>query len=350
MHPQEIRVRRQHNQLLVNSTETDPAAVVAHMAAMQAQEYAMAKWAIALRMENGTDEVVEKAFNDGRILRTHTMRPTWHFIANEDIRWMLDITAPRVIAVNAFMYRKLGLDDTVFAKSFRVLEKILEGNNYLTRDAIKQELAAQKIGGDGMRIAHIMMQAELTGLVCSGPRDGNQFTYALIDERAPKAKKLSAEESLRELCSRYFGSRGPATLKDFTTWSGLTVKQAKEGIALIEEDLKKTVADGTDYYFTGDAPKSRKKLNYLMPDYDEYGMAYKDRSVLIDPASGGNKSHFDRVVIIDGMTGGTWRRTIKKEAVELELQLFQPHKVTDAAVKQAVADYAAFLGKKVRIM
>lgn len=351
MSPQEIRLRRLSGQHLLTPHLTNAAGVVTSMAAIQAQEYAMAKWALALRMKgNATDAEIEADFNEGRILRTHTMRPTWHFIANEDIRWMLDITAPRVMAVNKFMYKKLGLDEKIFSESFAIIEKVLEGSNYLTREEIKTILDGKGLGGDGMHMAHIMMEAELEGIVCSGPRIGNHFTYALIDERAPKARKLSREEGLKELSQRYFTTRGPASVQDFTNWSGLTVKDAREAMAMIERDLDRFTYDGIDYYFTGEKPASRKKMNFLMPDYDEYGMSYKDRSVLLNPESGGNKRQFDRVVIVDGMIAGTWRRTLKKDMVQIELQLFPPHKITDKAVEGLLGDYAKFLGKKIEVI
>lgn len=259
MTPKEIRLRRLYNQQVLAPSLNDPAQVVAHMAAMQAQEYAHAKWAIALRTAGTvTDEDIETLFNGGKILRTHMLRPTWHFVAPQDIRWMLELTAPRVNAVNAFTYRKYGLDDKLFSKSNSVIEKLLRDHNYLTRDAIKDELRKGGIEGDGTMMSAIMMKAELDGLICSGPRIGNQFTYALLEERVPPAKKLTKEEALKELTLRYFTSRGPATIKDYTTWSGLTVKEAKEGVAL-NPDLDKVVIEGAEYYFTGDVPKVKKR-------------------------------------------------------------------------------------------
>lgn len=350
MTPQEIRLRRQYSQKLQGSDFTHPEQVVEYLGAMQAQEYAMAKWAIALRMKNAvTDHDIEKAFNDGDILRTHLLRPTWHFVARDDIRWMLDIAAPRVIANNGSMYRKYGLDDKVFSKCFMVMEKMLRDNNYTTRDAIRAELAKINIEGDSVFMSGIMMQAELTGLICSGPRQGNQFTYALIGERAPKAKILNREEALRELCLRYFTTRGPASVKDFTTWSGLTVKDARDGINLIDDAVVKETIDGTDYYFSPDVPSGRKEMSFLMPDYDEYGIAYKDRSALNNPKIKVVKTVFDRVIIIDGTIAGTWRRTLQKDNVLLEIQLFEPYTASDKTIVAAIDKYGKFLGKKVEL-
>jgi hypothetical protein len=194
-----------------------------------------------------------------------------------------------------------------------------------------------------------MMQAELTGLICSGPRHGNQFTYALIDERAPNAKHLSREEALHELCLRYFTTRGPASVKDFTVWSGLTVKDAKEGLALIDKEVESENIDGTLYYFPESKFSHHKEISFLMPDYDEYGISYKDRSVLNNPEAIQTKTIFDRVIIANGMIAGTWKRTIQKDVVGIELDLFKPYTPTDKPIAAAIKSYAVFLDKKPQI-
>ena len=166
----------------------EPADVVGWLAAVQAQDYAGAKWALGLRLQGATDDEVERAFADGAVLRTHLMRPTWHFVTPADIRWLLALTAPRVHAANAFMYRKLELDSRRFQESRAALTRALRGDEHLTRDELRGVL--QKAGvaaDDGMRLAYLMMHAELDGVVCSGARRGKQFTYALMDARAPHA-------------------------------------------------------------------------------------------------------------------------------------------------------------------
>ncbi len=200
--------------------------------------------------------------------------------------------------------------------------------------------------GDGVRMSIFMMEAELAALVCSGPRQGNQFTYALLEERAPEVKPLSREEALSLFTCRYFRSRGPASVKDFTTWSGLTVKEAKEGIAMMGKALEKTVIDDTDYYFIDDMPTLPKngQVTFLMADYDEYGMGYKNRSVLRNPKAV-EKTMFDRLVIVDGMVSGSWKRTIQKDKVLIDIQDFGHQKVSKA-VLAAIEKYAAFLGKQ----
>src|SRR5687767_917155 len=189
--------------------------MVQWLCAIQAQEFAQTKWALGLRVPRTKDDDIEKEFAEGKIIRTHLLRPTWHFVAAPDIRWLLALTAPRVHAVNAFMYRQLELDGLIFKRCNHILIKTLQGDKQFTRDAINEVFQKNKIIARGHRLSYIMMQAELSGIICSGARQGNQFTYALLDERVERTNSLNKEEGLAELTKRYFLSRGPATLKDF---------------------------------------------------------------------------------------------------------------------------------------
>ena len=182
--PTQLLTARLRNQQLVGSTRRKPDQVVSWLCAMQAQDYPAAKWAIGLRAPGCQDADVEQAFNDGLILRTHVLRPTWHFVAPEDIRWLLALSAPRLHAANAYYYRQAGLDAKMFAKSCAMIHRVLEGGKTLTRAEIAVYLKRAKVPADGLKLAYVMMHAELEGVICSGPRRGKQFTYALLDERA----------------------------------------------------------------------------------------------------------------------------------------------------------------------
>jgi len=225
---------RLHNQRLSSTGFEKPVDVVRWLGAVQAQDFNAAKWALALRMRQATDAIVEETFNKGEILRTHVMRPTWHFVAPEDIRWLLQLTAPRVNLRAGPNYRKFELDTAVFKRSNKIFAKALEGGKHLTRPALKSMLDADGIDvTDPVRLAHVLLRAELDGVICSGPRIGKQFTYALLEERAPASKILDRDEALVELTQRYFRSHGPATLQDFVWWSGLTVEDARRGMAQV---------------------------------------------------------------------------------------------------------------------
>jgi hypothetical protein len=226
MTPPEILKLRLFNSGLSSSPFRSVADAVSHLGAVQAQDYAAAKWALGLRIKDSTDADVEKAFNEGAILRTHVMRPTWHFVMPEDIRWMLALTAPRVKARLAPYNRRLGLDETVLTRSNEAIAKALEGHTYLARQELKTVLVDVGIETDVQRLGHILVRAELDGLICSGPRRGKQFTYALLEERVAKTENMSRDQALATLALRYFTSHGPAQLKDFSWWSGLGDKGA----------------------------------------------------------------------------------------------------------------------------
>ena len=243
----EIAKQRLCNQGIVANKFKSPDDIVSWLVAVQAQEYAQAKWSLGLRLSTLKDNDVEKAFTNGKILRTHLLRPTWHFVTAQDIRWLLLLTAPRVNAANAYMYRKLELNNTIFSKTKKILVKCLGGKNQLTRHAISDEFRKNRIIAQGHRLSYIMMKAELDGIICSGARKGNQFTYALLDERVPVSKYINSEDALVELTQRYFSSRGPATVYDFSTWSGLTLTDCRKGIANTELIKERVGAD--DYFF-----------------------------------------------------------------------------------------------------
>src|SRR5690242_12008135 len=200
------------NQRLQSSEFQRPVEVVRWLGAVQAQDFYGAKWALGLRMVEATHETIEDAFNGGEILRTHVMRPTWHFVAPEDIRWLLALTAPRVNVRCGPNYRKYELDEATLRRSNKILTKALQGGKHLTRAEIKATLNRSGVAADDVvRLAHILLRAELDGVVCSGPRMGKQFTYALLEERVPAAKPLARDEALAKLALTYFRSHGPAT-------------------------------------------------------------------------------------------------------------------------------------------
>ncbi|MBI1879201.1 MAG: AlkZ family DNA glycosylase [Chloroflexi bacterium] len=276
----DIMHRRLNNQHLAGAAFEKSEEVVAWQGAVQAQDYAGAKWAVGQRVQGADDAAVERAFNEGSILRTHVMRPTWHFVTPADIRWLLALTAPRVHAVNATMYRQLELDDTLFRRSNTAIAQALEGGQYLTRTALGAVLAQAGIVAEGLRLGYIVHRAELDAIVCSGPRHGKQFTYALLDERAPQAKTLERDEALAALTKRYFTSHGPAMAQDFAWWSGLTLADVRKGLDMVKAALIQEAVDGQTYWLSPDRPvvKAPSPTAYLLPNYDEYLISYRSEA------------------------------------------------------------------------
>jgi hypothetical protein len=351
MNASEILELRLYNSGLSHSPFKSAADAVSHLGAVQAQDFAAAKWALGLRIKNSTDKDIEKAFNKGTILRTHVMRPTWHFVVPEDIRWMIELTAPRVKKLLMHYNRKLELDDALFAKSNAAIAKALQDHTYLTRQELKAVLANIGIKTNVQRLAHIIMWAELDGLICSGPRRGKQFTYALMDERVMKAKKLSREEALAKLALKYFTSHGPAQLVDFSWWSGLGLKDARDALDLTRSKLKQATLDGKAYWFSDHtkATTPKQPSAFLLSIYDEYTIAYKDRDAISEARdiermiSMGNA--LTAVIILNGKVAGTWNKTLKKNTVEIRLNPFQEFsKDEQDALESEVVRYGMFMG------
>ena len=356
--PRDIARRRLANQRLIGAALPTPVAVVRYLGAVQSQDYAGGKWAVGQRTRAATDADVEAALTAGRIVRTHVLRPTWHFVAAEDIRWMLELTGPRVRARMAPYDKHLELDEKVFARSAAAITKALQREKELTRGELRAVLDRARIGATGtQRLAHIMMRAELDGLVCSGVRKGKQSTYALLDERLAPARALTRDESLAELSRRYFATRGPATLQDFAWWSGLSVGDARKGVESLGSLLEQTSVDGRKYWAVTPPPSTKGSASavQLLPNYDEYFIGLKDRSAIQELVKGrvvglpGDMA-FANLVIADGQMVGGWTRTVTPRAVRLRVSLAV--KLTPLhlrAIDAQARRYSKFLGLPVEL-
>lgn len=345
----DIITQRLYSQHLLEKLDT-PSNVVRSFGAVQAQDFAGAKWALGLR-SNTTDAGIAADFNEGKILRTHALRPTWHFVAPEDIRWILELTGPRVHAFNKYYYKKTGGDEATMKKASGILQKALQGGKQLMRTELADAL---EIGGisdpKGLRLIYILMYAELEGLICSGALRGKQHTYALIDERAPQAKSLPHDEALAELTRRYFTSHGPAQIQDFAWWSSLTIAEIKRGIEIV--GLKSQEVDGKTYYFTDQAEaRVLSPLVHLLPIYDEYFVAYKDREIfsqsrtfkLLREPTYEDLSY--QIVTLDGQLAGGWKRKATAKQLTVELNMFAHFNASQAeALDQAANGLKEFIG------
>ena len=232
MEPNEIAKIRLFSQKIAGPAFSSPHEIVSWMGAMQAQDFLMAKWAVGMRLKDKTEEDITKAYNNGEIVRTHVMRPTWHLVAPEDIYWMLDLTAPAIIRLLKTRHTGLELSGEVISQSMKLFEEILFDEKNCTRDELTLELKNAKIRTDENRMSHLLLLAELNGLICSGPLKGNKITYTLLSERVTEKKTFTREEALANLALRYFSSHYPATIKDFSWWSGLSLTDARKGLGM----------------------------------------------------------------------------------------------------------------------
>ena len=355
----DIAAHRLRNQRLVGARFHAPWDAVRWLGAVQSQDYPGAKWALALRTRAVDDAALDRAFDAGAFLRTHVMRPTWHFVAPEDLRWLLALTSPRVHAVNGHMYRKLELDAALFRRAHARFTRALRGGRSLTRQELAAVLEAGGIEARGQRLAYVVMHAELDGLLCSGPMRGKQHTYMLLEERVAPAPALARDEALARLAQRYFTSHGPATVHDFAWWSGLTVADARESVSLVGSALERVELDGKTYWMAGppsalvegDAPAV-----HLLPNYDEHVVAYRDHGPTLDPATA--KALRDRtdgpldvhLVARDGLVVGGWRRSLEKDSAAVNVDLLIPLRRPErAALRRAADDYGRFVGVPVTL-
>jgi hypothetical protein len=333
---------------LSDAGRTTPGSIVSWMGAMQAQDYNMAKWAVGVRLPGSTDAQVEAAFNRGEIIRTHVMRPTWHFVAPDDLRGMLSLSADRIKASARSRDRDLGITEALYDRTNRIIRDSLEGNRHLTRRELSAVFLQSGIEADAARMTHFMMRAEVDAIVCSGAMQGKEQTYALMDERIPARHTPPREEALAGLARAYFRSHSPATLRDFVWWAGLSAAEARSGIDAAGTHLFAEVAGGQTYW-TADAFRAtpnRADAAFLLPAFDEYIIAYSDRSAAI-PSENlretvSSNGIFRPTVIVAGQVAGLWKKQAKMK--KAQITYFRP--VEDAVrslVESAARDYESFL-------
>jgi hypothetical protein len=351
MTPIDIANRRLHNQRLEGERFALPAEVVGWLGCVQSQDYGPAKWSVGERTRGATDAALDQAFSAGKILRTHILRPTWHFVLPTDIRWMQQLTAPRVHAQNAYYYRQSGLDEGTRERVNRLIVYALRGGNHLTRKELEGVLLGGGIVLKGLGMAYAVMQAELDCVICSGALKGRQQTYALFEERVPDAPAFSRDEVLGELAMRYFASRGPATAKDLRFWSSLPLADIHRGLEIAGARLRRDEVDGlTLWSAPGEAPPPLPSPSvHLLQGLDEYFVGYGESRTFCDQ-SGARPSLVDRAIyngalILDSQLAGHWKRAVSKRAVTFQVALRAPFDEARMQALQTAADrHGEFLG------
>ena len=349
-----LQARLSNQQISAHQFQT-PGEVVKWLGAVQAQDYLSALYAIGLRMNETKEAAVEKAIADKTIVRTWPMRGTLHFVPAEDAKWMLALLTPRIISRAQGIYRQSGLDKNVFVKSRKLVTKALQGGNQLERKEIYAILEMAKISTSETRGLHILGFLAQEGLICFGSRMGKKQSFVLLDEWIPVSKNLKGNEALAELAKRYFTSHGPASLQDFAWWSGLTVSAAKEGLNPVKNFFVEEKINGQSFWMTGQTFVNTKTLStYLLPAYDEYLVAYRDRSAALETIHTKNVLNsngiFSPSLIINGKVEGTWRRTIDKNEVLLQILPFKPlSQIKKRAISLAAKQYSNFLGAKLKL-
>jgi Winged helix DNA-binding domain len=340
--------------------------VVRLLGCVQSQEYAHALWSLGMRTAGLTVTDAQGEFDRGDFLRTHILRPTWHFVAAEDVRWILKVTAPRIQKLNQTIYRRESLDPTTLERGLALIVEELKDGRYRTRAELGQALADRRLASERLGLAYIVMNAELEGVICSGPMRGAQQTYALLDERAPRsadADPLRASARFAssaktgdaaELARRFFLGHGPASIQDLARWSSLTINQCRDAVETIKDQLDCASVEGVELWFDPDAPppvdESQRAL--LLPLYDELTLSYP----LINFPQADSHPHppgedlFVGCVIIAETNVGTWRRTVQGRKMIMEVALAPGVMVSSGALVEAAAGkLAAFAGKQLEL-
>lgn len=352
MSPSHIAEKRLVSHLLMNNDCKTPDETVKRMGAIQAQDLSMALWAVGIRLKDSTEKSVIETFNRGKIIRTHLLRPTWHFVHTDDIRWMSELSAPQIKSSMVARHKQLELDDKSIIKSNDVIVNTFIGKKYVTRNELVSSLEEAGFVMKDNRAAHLLMLAELEGLICSGEIINNKQTYALLDERVPKRDQMSRDEALERLARKYFTSHGPATKADFSWWSGLPARDADRALDILKRDLY-FQKDNTNTYWFIEADtvlKNGDRYIYILPAYDEFLISYKDRSASLKTNAGRSVSDngmFWPAILEEGVVKGIWKRKIINDRVALEMNFFLP---PDADIINQVGKgvnlYADFLEKR----
>ncbi len=356
----EIGPYRLFHQGISHAPFEQPAQVVAHLGAMQAQDYAGALWAIGLRMKAANQTLIEQAIADRTIVRTWPMRGTLHFVAAADVRWMLKLLTPRIISATAARQRQLEIDAPVLTRSQELITKALEGGKQLTRAELYQVLEQGQIAPDGQRGIHILGRLSQEGVLCLSSFRDKQPSFALLDEWLPPAltRVMERDEALAELALRYFTGHGPATLPDFERWAGLKTSDARAGLEMVKAQLQHEEVASQTYWLaqTEPAPPTRSGAVYLLPGFDEYILGYKDRSAVLEPqhfqkiVPGGNGMFISTIVLNDGQVAGLWKRALKKGKLQLTPVPFNSlDEAETAALVVAAERYGQFITTPVKV-
>jgi hypothetical protein len=350
MTSQELLKLRMTNQQIISSQFNTPGEVVRWLGAVQAQDYMGSLWAIGCRLKNSKEKDIETAIAEKKIVRTWPMRGTLHFVAPEDAKWMLQLLTPRVISRAQSEYRRTGLDKDTFDKSRKIFIKALQGGKQLSRNEMYQVLEDAKINTSNTRGLHILGVLAQQGLICFGPRIGKQPSFVLLDEWVTNHKSLKGDEAIAELTERYFTSHGPATIQDFCWWSGLTQTEAKRGLEMVKQNFVEEKINEQSFWMKATIPAKIKTPGiYLLPPFDEYLVAYKDRSAALEGLHLRKvfsiNGIFSPVLIINGKIAAIWKRTITKKEVIIELQAFQKFTPSQKeGIRKAAKKYSRFIG------
>ncbi len=348
----DIARRRLDNQRISRQSHTSPEDVAAWMTAIQAQDYNASLWGVGLRMmQDSSQQQIEQAISEARIIRTWPMRGTIHLVAAPDVRWLLKLLTPKVIRGSAGRYKELGLDEETFVRSRTLAEEHLLRAQVLTRAELYAIWESHGIAVESQRGYHIVAHLAQTGVICFGPKQDKHETFVLLDEWVPQSTDLRGDEALAELALRYISARGPATDYDFAFWSGLNLTDVRKALHLAGNRLFSVSFEGQNYWLTAaenELPASDEVC--LLPAFDEILCGYKDRSAVLPTSLSKSvilkNGIFKPIILAGAQTAGSWKRVFRKTGIDIEFQLFRElTNGQELQLRQLAEKYAAFLGQ-----
>src|SRR5690242_6325534 len=328
---------------------------VGSLLAVQAENPSQAAWAVASRTQNPDQAELAALLDDGSVLRTHVLRPTWHFVRAEDAGWLLDLTGPRLRRVTGQQLRNThGLDERSIDHAVTAVMEALASRGQLTRAQLADELRERGVQGSGQMLMILLAHAELDGLICSGRIADGEHSYALMDERVPVARRPGRAEALAELALRYFTGHGPATERDLAYWATLTLTDVRTGLQQVRDRLASFQHDGrTFWHAPGDAPGGPQEPSaHLLQILDEMYRGYQDSRWVLDVAGEVPRVRESSIgmALIDAQLRAAMRRTVGRDQVQFDLRPYRDLTAAEIeAIEEAAARYGEFLGLKARI-
>jgi len=351
MTPAQLRSRRMHGLRLWGPPAADPVTLLRELGALQAQEFGPALWSVGQR-SGADDETVRRAFADGYILRTHLLRPTWHFVAATELHWILAATADRVHARNAIYYERLGVERETVRRAKTITRSALRGGAHLTRAQLSEQWKRGGLEAEGQHLATILMHLELDGVICSGAPAGKQQTYALVSERVPQTPSITRGDALARLAQHYFVTRGPATVHDFATWASLPIGVARSAHDAVRDGLEEATVDGLSlWHAPGPQPPPTRSPRFdLVQTYDEIGMSFsKSRVFLGSSASLTTRPRLPHAILRNGQLIGHWKYALRSDDVAIETELPEVSGADERALAHAARQFGAHFGLRATV-
>ena len=346
------RLRSQH---LVAPFAGSSSEAVGWLLAVQAENPGQAIWAVASRTRDPGGTNLASLLDDGDVLRTHVLRPTWHFVRAEDIGWLLELTGPRVQRVTGQQLRTAhGLDERAIEHAVAAVTQALASRGELTRVQLADELRERGVRGIPQMLMILLAHVELVGLICSGRLVDGEHSYALMADRVAASRRLGRAEALAELAVRYFTGHGPATERDLAYWATLTLTDVRAGLDQVRDRLDSFEHDGRTFWHVPAEPPAgpQQPAGHLLQILDETYRGYQDSRWVLDAAGDVPRTRETTagMALVDAQIVAAMRRTIANDHVQFDLRPYRTLRTAEIeALERAATRYGDYLRLEARL-